>query len=109
MGCDVPNHDENCNCDENIIEITTDNDEVIKCLVIDIFEVDGYDKEYIALTPLESEEVYFYIYDEDENGNVELTNIEDDEEFEFIGNAFLEMLDEDMLEDEEDTTEESEA
>ena len=64
--------------------------------MINIFQAG--DKEYIALLPMEGEaaedgEVYLYRYSEDEDGQPNLENIEDDEEFEIVSDAFDEMLD----------------
>ena len=79
------------------VELTLDNDEVVKCAILTLFE--AADKEYIALLPLnedgntEEGDVYLYRYEEDESGNPNLTNIEDDEEYEVAADAFDELLD----------------
>ena len=39
-------------------------------------------------------EVYLYRYSEDENGQPNLENIEDDDEYEIVADAFDELLDE---------------
>ena len=56
------------------------------------------DREYIALLPLdgreaEDGEVYLYRYVEDVNGTPDLENIESDEEYEIVADAFDELLD----------------
>ena len=55
------------------IELTLDNDEVIQCAILTVFEAGG--KEYIALVPLDDNmefdadsDIYLYRYSEDENG-----------------------------------------
>ena len=64
------------------VTLTLDDDSVVECEVITIYEANG--KDYIALLPLnekgesESGDVYLYRYTE-ENGEPSLENIEDDE------------------------------
>lgn len=97
-------HDE-CNCgEENLtVTLTLDNDETVECAVLTIYT--ARDREYIALLPLdddgESEEgdVFIYRYEEDENGEPTLDNIEDDEEYEIAADAFDEWLDEQEFEE----------
>lgn len=91
------------------VTLTLDNDEEVECAIISIFDVE--DREYIALLPLEGNdaqngEVYLYRYEE-KDGRPELSNIETDEEFEIVSDAFDEVLDaaeyeELMGDDEED-------
>ena len=58
------------------VELTLDNDEVVECAILTLFEAGG--KEYIALLPLnedgetEDGDVYLYRYTEDANGEPEL-------------------------------------
>ena len=54
--------------------------------------------EYIALLPMEGAdseegEVYLYRYSETEDGTPNLDNIEDDDEYEIVAEAFDELLD----------------
>ena len=86
------------------IELTLDNDEVIQCAILTVFEAGG--KEYIALIPLDDNmefdadsDIYLYRYSEDENGEPELGNIEDDDEYEAAADAFDEWMDTLELED----------
>lgn len=93
----------NKNLDENneeaeeiTVTLTLDDDTTLECVVINIFEAGGQD--YIALLPLEGAaaeegEVYLYRYSEDEDGEPNLENIEDDDEFELVSDAFDELLD----------------
>ena len=107
------NHDcgcghDDCNCgEENLtVTLTLDNDEVLECAVLTIFSAD--DRQYIALLPLEDAEdteegdVFIYRFEEDENGEPTLDNIEDDDEYELAADAFDEWLDEQDFEELED-------
>ena len=79
------------------VTLTLDNDETLECLVITIYETNG--QKYIALLPLDEEgdntdgEVFIYRYLESEDGDPELDNILDDEEYEIAADAFDEWLD----------------
>jgi len=92
-------HDENCNCEHDTLLITLDDDTELECNVIGIFEVN--DKEYIALLPIDDDSVLLYQYSE-EDESVELTSIEDDDEFQEVTDAFFELYN-DELEQEEDS------
>lgn len=77
------------------VTLTLDNDETLECVVIGIFEAAG--REYIALLPMEGRaaeegEVYLYRYKETA-GEPDLENIETDEEYEAVADAFDELLD----------------
>lgn len=77
--------------------LTLDNNEELECSIITILEVDN--KSYIVLLPLEGDEaeegeVFIYRYEESENGEPFLSNIENDDEFEKVSDAFDEYLDE---------------
>ncbi len=79
------------------VTLTLDNDETLECLVLTIYETNG--QKYIALLPLDEEgdntdgEVFIYRYMESEDGEPELDNILDDEEYEIAADAFDEWLD----------------
>lgn len=95
--CDCGNYDE-----MDIIHLTLEDDSELECSILGTFEV--ADKEYIALVPLDSEEAYadqvlLYRYEEDEDGIV-LINIEDEEEFDKVIEAFYMLFEEMDLEDE---------
>lgn len=98
------------------VTLTLDDDSELECIVLNIFK--GGDREYIALLPtegIEAEEgtVYLYRYEEDEQGNPNLTNIESDEEYEIASDAFDEMLDDEeydeLVSEEELAAEEEDA
>ena len=68
----------------------------MECVVLTIFTAG--ERDYIALLPMEGEdseegEVYLYRYSETEDGTPVLDNIEDDDEYEIVADAFDEMLD----------------
>jgi len=68
----------------------------VECVVLTIFTAG--ERDYIALLPMEGEdseegEVYLYRYSETEDGTPVLDNIEDDDEYEIVADAFDEMLD----------------
>ena len=76
------------------LTLTLDDDTELECGILGVFGVEELgDKEYIALLPLEDETVLLYEYSEYEEG-IELTNIESDEEFEKVSNAFYELFEE---------------
>ena len=80
------------------VTLTLDNDEVVECAVLTIFSANEQD--YIALLPLdenlepnEAGDVYLYQYNETEDGEPDLGNIEDDDEYEIAADAFDEWMD----------------
>ena len=82
--------------EEMTVTLTLDDGSQLECVILTIFEAGGRD--YIALLPMEGEdadegEVYLYRYTEID-GNPDLQNIEDDEEYEIVADAFAELLDE---------------
>ena len=84
------------NDEEMTVTLTLDDGTDLECVVLTIFE--AADKEYIALLPLdgneaEDGEVYLYRYTEDADGNPDIQNIESDEEYEIVADAFDEFLD----------------
>ena len=61
---------------------------------IGIFPVDG--KDYIALLPQGDDpdaEIFLYRFEEKDEDDIDLINIEDDDEFEAVSDAFDELLD----------------
>ena len=84
--------------EEMNVTLTLDDGSTVECVVLTIIEANN-GKDYIALLPIEgpeaeSGEVFLYRYSEDEEGNPNLENIEDDDEFELVSDAFDEFLDE---------------
>lgn len=87
--------------EEMTVTLTLDDNTELECVVLTIFEANGRD--YIALLPTEGEdadtgEVYLYRYSET-NGQPELDNIEDDDEYEMASDAFDELLDEEEFDE----------
>ena len=72
--------------------LTLEDDTELECGILGVFEVEGMKgKEFIAL-PLEDETVLLYEYQE--NGDdVELSVIEDDDDFEKVSNTFYDLFD----------------
>ena len=81
------------------VSITLEDDSVMECVVLCILDVQ--DREYIAVIPEDedSEDVYLYRYSESEDGQPDLSNIETDEEYEMVAEAFDEWLDEEEYEE----------
>lgn len=79
--------------ENDTVTLTLDDDTEIVCDVITVFPCG--DKKYIALLPQDSdEEGEVYLYEFQENGDEpNLINIESDEEFEAVSDAFDEWLD----------------
>ena len=82
--------------EEMTVTLTLDDGSEVECVVLTIFEAG--DRDYIALLPTEGAEadegeVYLYRYVEDADGNPSLDNIEDDDEYEVVADAFDELLD----------------
>ncbi len=100
-------HDHECGCgcghdheheEQMTVTLTLDDDTELECAVLSIFPVE--DKQYIALLPLtedeneeEEAEVFLYRFEELEDGELNLLNIEDDDEYEKVADAFDELLD----------------
>ena len=79
------------------VTLTLEDDTELECIVLTIFQAG--DRDYIALLPMEGQEaeegeVFLYRYSETEDGTPNLENIEDDDEYEVVADAFDELLDE---------------
>lgn len=92
---------EDMNLEEShdMITLTLEDDSEVECVVLSIFPVE--DKEYIALMPVEelekdeeNSEVLLYRFSEPAEGELDLSNIETDEEYEAVAEAFSQILDE---------------
>lgn len=98
-------HDHECTCgcgcdheheEEMTVTLTLDDNSEVECVVLAVFPAG--EKDYIALLPIEQTpeeegEVFLYRYSETEDGEPVLDNIEDDDEYEIVADAFDEMLD----------------
>ena len=72
---------------EMTVTLTLDDDTEVECVVLTIFKAG--EREYIALLPMEGADS-----EEGEDGAPTLDNIEDDDEYEIVAEAFDELLDE---------------
>ena len=102
---------ENLNSEEEmdlgIITLTLDDDSEVDCAILAIFPVNG--KDYIALLPLgeedddDDDEVLIYRFiDKGDDADPEIENIEDDDEYDAVADAFDEILDEMEFDEEEE-------
>jgi uncharacterized protein YrzB (UPF0473 family) len=89
--------------EDDVITLVDEEGEEKDFTVIDTLEVEG--SQYAVLLPLEEEdedEVVILKYGRDEHGNEILMDIEDDEEWERVADAWQEMVEEELEEEEED-------
>ena len=88
--------------EESTVTLTLDDGTELECAVVAIFPAGS--NEYIALLPLEQDdeeegEVFLYRFIQKENHEIDLINIESDEEYELVTDAFEELLDEEEFND----------
>lgn len=93
---DINIENQNLDEEEAIVTLELDDGETLDCAVLTIFPVGEND--YIALLPLDGKaaedgEIYLYRYSESNDGEPILDNIEDDDEYEAVSDAFDELLD----------------
>ena len=93
MSEDINNQDTN---EYSTVTLSLDDGTECECAIIRIFPAG--DNNYIALLPLEGEaadndEVFLYRYTQYDNDEPVLENIESDEEYEIVSEAFDEELD----------------
>lgn len=87
------NEEETFDPQEMFVTLDLDDGSQLECQILTIFDVDN--QNYIALVPVDNdEEVIFYRYFEDEEGNPSLENIDSDDEFDAVSDRFDELLDE---------------
>ncbi len=83
---------------DTTVTLTLDDGSELECVVLTIFEAGEDGRGYIAVMPEsgddEEGQVYLYRYEEKADGQPELTNIETDEEYETVSDAFDVLLDE---------------
>ena len=85
------------------VTLTLDDDSELVCDVIATFpaKVNGQEQMYIALLPSDAtpdSEIFLYRFLE--NGeDIDLQNLEDDEEFDIVSDAFDELLDEEEFDE----------
>jgi len=83
-----------------ILTLTLEDDTELECSILGNLTVEGI--EYIALLPMGDDEVLIYRFKEEENGEVDLGNIESDEEYEKVAEVFNQQFALDDLDDEDD-------
>lgn len=90
-----------------LVTLDLDDGSQVECEILTIFTVN--ERDYIALLPLDEDgeadeetEVFIYRYSEDEDGNPNLDNIQDDDEYEAVSDRFDELLDEAEFDEMED-------
>ncbi|MDO5041595.1 MAG: DUF1292 domain-containing protein [Peptoniphilus sp.] len=73
------------------LELDLEDGRSIECIILDIFEVEG--EKYIALIDKDepTEEIFFYGYEEINEEEVDLTNIEDEDLFDRVVSTFEEI------------------
>ena len=72
--------------EETRIVLTDENGNDVEFELVSTLEVDG--KVYAILQPIGEEEAYIFNLEYDENGEMELSEIEDDEEFEIVAEQY---------------------
>ncbi|MGN0390340.1 MAG: DUF1292 domain-containing protein [Wujia sp.] len=88
---------------EDYVDMVLDDGTELRCDVVAIFPVNG--QQYIALLPdkvlegYEEDEVFLYRYTDMGNDDIELGQIESDEEYEMVADAFDELLDNEAYEE----------
>lgn len=90
--------------ENNLIELTDEDGNVIKCALYDIIDFEG--KQYAILADMSQSEDDMYdtiiVTYTEEDGTSYFETIEDDEEFDRVSEYVDKILDEEDLEDEED-------
>lgn len=93
-----PACDEIADPQEMFLTVELDNNKEETFQILKIFEVN--DQDYIAVCPIDgAEDVYFYRHYEDEEGNPSIGNIDSDEEFEMVIDAFDQILDDEEFDE----------
>jgi len=87
------------------LTLTLEDGKELNCEVLATLELD--DKEYIAVLPEDEDEFWIYEYSENEDGTLSINNIDDDDTFDKVGEAFEKMFDEEedvdaMLDEDDD-------
>ena len=102
-------HGKNCDCgcqdntEDATVTLTLDDGSELECAVLSIFPAGEH--QYIALVPLDEDgdseegDVYLYRFQEFEDGEIQLDNILDDDEYEIVADDFDELLDNEEFDD----------
>ncbi len=86
---------------ELTVSLELEDDTVLECDVILIFELEEYDRDYVALYPSsgEPDEVYLMRCDYDGGMEMEIEEIDDDDEFNLVSETFDAIMEEDEWND----------
>jgi len=77
----------------DFLTLTLENGQEMKCEVLSSLEYKG--KEYIAVLPEDEEEFWIYEYSENDDGTLNIDNVEDEKIFVAVGKLFEERFDAD--------------
>ena len=103
---------ENCTCEHDhehehehehehqTVTLTLEDNTELVCEIIDLFEIDG--QEYIALLHPVEETALLYRFEEFEDGEIEIHNIDDHDEYQLVSAKFLALQEEYEVGDEDD-------
>ncbi|WP_297810902.1 DUF1292 domain-containing protein [uncultured Finegoldia sp.] len=81
--------------------LTLEDGEEMECGILGVFEVEGYESDYIALVSEDDKEIMIYKYEEINDDEANLDVIEDDDEYEKAKQTFEEIFVDFEGEDEE--------
>lgn len=107
--CDAKEGCECCGCGHDCeddgyetLTLSADDGTETECVVLGVF--DAMENEYIALLPMEEEEVLLFRYTEDgeDDDNITLSSIESDEEFDAVSKVYYEIFEADEDDEEEE-------
>ncbi|MBO7187828.1 MAG: DUF1292 domain-containing protein [Clostridia bacterium] len=93
---------DDCDCESEVIEVTTDDGRKVKFYLVDTIEYDG--KEYAALTPaeeaedIEEDSVYIFELSANDDGSAELFPIDDQDLLDKVYTAFVEAIEDEDCE-----------
>ena len=83
---------------QDTMTLDLDDGSKVECIVVNVFTVN--DRQYIALLPMSEDgsvdddaQVWLYRFTEMGEGDVQLDQIEDDEEYDLVSDYFDELLD----------------
>ncbi len=85
-------HDHHHDEEEQTIILSLDDNTELECHVLGIFDCDN--QKYMALLPFGEEDVFIYRYQEGEDGGPILDLIENDDEYDKVGQTFYDILEE---------------
>ena len=75
-----------------MITLTMEDDTELNCIVLGVFEFEG--KEYMALLPENDDQRVFFYHFSEEDGGINLENIESEDEFNAVAAHFMSLIQE---------------